>query len=82
MSTQQKPGGGPGLRQEALRDRQPEGTDAALLPAGASTDMSSRSSTAIAFSVTLALIHTHTLTFTHTVTDFSTISDQGLMLCH
>lgn len=31
LSTQQKPGGGAGLRQEAVRDRQPEGADTALL---------------------------------------------------
>lgn len=43
LSAQQKPGGGPGLCQEAVRDRQPEGPDAALLQAGASADMSSTS---------------------------------------
>lgn len=54
MPTQQKSSGGARLRPEALRGRQPEGTDAALLQAGASADMSATSSTAIAFSVTLA----------------------------
>lgn len=66
MPAQQKPSGGAGLRQEALRDWQPEGTDSALLQAGAPADVSSGSPTAIAFSVTLALKPTsHTYTHTH-----------------
>lgn len=51
MPTEQKPSRRTELREEALRDRQPEGPDAALLQDGASADMSS---TITAFSVTLA----------------------------
>lgn len=63
MPTQQKPSGGARLRPEALRDRQPEGADSALLQAGAPEDVSSQSSTAIAFcdvSIKTNLTHTHT----------------------
>lgn len=54
MPTEQEPGRGAGLRQEARRDWQPEGADESLLQAGASADMSSTSSTTVALSVSLA----------------------------
>lgn len=84
MPAQQKPSGGAGLRQEALRDRQPEGADSALLQAGAPADVSSRSPTAIAFSVTLALkptSHTHIHAYTRTSTLLWTNTDQRFLLC-